>query len=233
MNTHSLDLERSSSQDASIAHASQTGLGFAAGDFTLEAWVKLESSPIEGEAEVFVSKSGTSNQNVYQFDYPQTSSVFYLRMVVSSNGNNVEVRQVAQTLTTNRWYHVAAATTASTNTTEFFVNGVSIGSASGSISGLSSGTSAFRIGGSDAGGTLDGKIDEVRAWDVVRSGANILANMKRELVGNESNLQGYWKLNNNYQDATSNNNDLTANNSPVFTTDIPFSERGAFLFNLI
>jgi hypothetical protein len=40
MNTHSLDLELSSSQYAYITDANQTGLDIT-GDFTIEAWIKL------------------------------------------------------------------------------------------------------------------------------------------------------------------------------------------------
>jgi len=43
----SIDLERSSSQYLSITDASQTGLDFT-GDFTIEGWVKLESSLTTG-----------------------------------------------------------------------------------------------------------------------------------------------------------------------------------------
>jgi hypothetical protein len=63
-------------------------------------------------------------------------------------------------------------------------------------------------------------------WDDIRTADEIRGNMNRELVGNETNLVGYWKFNNNYLDETSNNNDLTASGSPVFSTDYAFSTEG-------
>ena len=45
-NSHSLDLESSSSQYASITDASQTGLDIT-GDLTIELWAKFESLPSE------------------------------------------------------------------------------------------------------------------------------------------------------------------------------------------
>jgi len=36
-------------------------------------------------------------------------------------------------------------------------------------------------------------------------------------------LQGYWKFNNDYQDATANANTLTGSGTPTFVTDVPFS----------
>jgi hypothetical protein len=70
---------------------------------------------------------------------------------------------------------------------------------------------------------IDGYLDDVRVWDDLRSGAEISANYDSELVGDEANLQGYWKLNNDWTDTHANSNDLTPQNSPVFQSgDLPF-----------
>jgi len=42
------------------------------------------------------------------------------------------------------------------------------------------------------------------------------------LIGTETGLKGYWKLNDSLLDETTNNNDLTNVNSAVFSTDVPF-----------
>lgn len=42
---------------------------------------------------------------------------------------------------------------------------------------------------------LTGKVDDVRVWSAARTGANILADYLKELVGNESNLLAYWRFN--------------------------------------
>ncbi len=43
-------------------------------------------------------------------------------------------------------------------------------------------------------GLLQGKLAEVRLWNVARTQQQIQAHMKRRLVGNEKGLRGYWKL---------------------------------------
>jgi hypothetical protein len=40
-----------------------------------------------------------------------------------------------------------------------------------------------------------GGLDEIRLWNVARTPAEIQASMASELVGTESGLRAYWKLN--------------------------------------
>ena len=74
---------------------------------------------------------------------------------------------------------------------------------------------------------FDGDIDEVRVWNDIRSEAELDDNYLTELVGDEANLQGYWKFNNDAGVGyTSNSNDLTNENTATFTTDVPFTGAG-------
>jgi hypothetical protein len=41
---------------------------------------------------------------------------------------------------------------------------------------------------------FNGEFAEFRVWNVARSAADILANYKKPLVGNETGLVGYWKF---------------------------------------
>tara|TARA_B100000809_G_C15114570_1_gene521900 strand:+ start:869 stop:1264 length:396 start_codon:yes stop_codon:yes gene_type:complete len=54
---------------------------------------------------------------------------------------------------------------------------------------------------------FDGKIDEVRIWNVARTEAEIQATMNSSLTGKEEGLVGYW----NFDDGTA--KDLTANSN--------------------
>lgn len=69
---------------------------------------------------------------------------------------------------------------------------------------------------------LDAKVDDIRAWSDARTSGEISANYNVELVGNEANLEGYWKVNNAATDETANANNLTLSGSPAYSTDIPF-----------
>ncbi len=70
--------------------------------------------------------------------------------------------------------------------------------------------------GNNGGNTrpFDGDIDDVRMWNVDRTAAELDDNKWNELVGNETGLAGYWKINEatgtTIDDATANNKDGTA-----------------------
>ena len=231
-NTKSLDLDRVSSQYAKITDGDQTGLDWAGAtqDFTLEAWVKLGVTPGLNEIITLMSKEETSslqNQRSWWWYYRDQSNTKYLGINISTiDGTSAEALQVAQTLTAGTWYHIAVTWDASTKTIEYFTNGSSIGSpAAGTNTVLFNSDAPFVIGtyNDDASGTrfYDGLIDDVRAWDDIRTEAEINNNKAIELCGDEPNLQGYWRMDDDYTDLTSNGNTLTPVGSPVFSADIP------------
>ena len=225
-NTHSLDLELSSSQYASIADASQTGLDLNS-DFSLECWVKIEQLPsTAGSGFALIAKDDASSQRSWYLRLLNNDkiSVGYF----DSGGTNRETVSTSAVLGAGDvgvWNHFAATVNITTPTLTIYKNAVSVACTPAGTGGASikNSTSAMYIG--TLGGTgnfMDGLIDDIRVWSDVRTAAEILANYGTQLVGNEANLVGYWKLNNDYLDETSNNNDLTASGSPVFSTTIPF-----------
>lgn len=223
-NSHSLDLEASSSQYASISDASQTGLD-SDNSFTYECWVKFESLPSSGNRMAFGSKyQATGDNRSWWFVLVNDSGTNKWEMRTCGNGTCsmfTGLQVTASSLSTDTWYHVAM--TYNSGTLEVFLDGNSEGTDTGGQT-LVNTSAGFSIGSSDSNGStyLDGLIDDVRYWDDVRTATEINDNLGKELVGNETNLQGYWKLNNDYTDETSNGNDLTASGSPVFSTDVPF-----------
>jgi hypothetical protein len=225
-NAYSLDVERSSSQFASRADASLVGLDIT-GSLTIEAWIKLESLPGAGEYYGIVSKmddinTGANNsKSQWGLWYDNDSArrlQFFLR---ESGANNSVVHTV--TLNTGQWYHVACTFRSSTHM-KLFLDGVEVASSTTSIPASSVNTAQpFVVGGMDGGSYFDGLIDEVRVWNTFKDATAIAASKDVELVGNESNLQGYFRLENNYNDTTANGNTLTPSGSPVFSTDVPFT----------
>ena len=222
-NSHSIDFELSSSQYLSVADSASLSI---TGDITVEAWVKLESIPANnGEAFTIVAKwAATGSQRQFHHIYEQVSGVTRFRLGICGSGTqpgSCENLTVNADLGTGSWKHVAMAWKAASSTVEYFINGVSIGTATGSETDMGDKTSPFEIGALESSNFFDGLIDDVRVWDDVRTTQEIVDNYKIELAGTEGNLQGYWKLNNGLLDETSNNNDLTNNNSASFSTDIP------------
>ena len=217
-NIRSLDLEASSSQYASISDGSQTGLDIT-GDLTLECWFKPETLGIDHS---LISKFQASNYSYY-FSI-NTSNV--LRLQVSDDGSAVDTYSITPSLTVGVWYHLAVSLDVSTSTAKFYVNGLQTGGdQSGTMTSIYNGGADFAIGSYLTGSRYaDGLIDEVRIWNDIRTAPEIADNKDKEISGASANLQGYWRLNNDYIDETSNDNDLTASGSPVFSTDVPFSD---------
>ena len=239
-NTHSLDLEASSSQYAYIEDASQTGLDLS-GDFTIEAWVNWESLPSSGIIN-FIAQKGTITDIAYHFRLYNNAGTYRLDAVVSNNGTNYDlVICNITTPTTGTWYHYAITcdiSNAASTEFEFFIDGVSQGngtvSVDGSVTGINNNGRRFYIGAMEGYSyTIDGKIDEVRVWNVIRTEEQINTYKRRDVTG-QSGLVAYWKLNNSALDETSNNNDLTVSGG-TYSTTVPFtsySPSGSFI-NLI
>lgn len=228
----SLDLESTSSQYASIADASQTGLDLT-GDFTLECWIKLEELPstLTTDMAIITKWDTTLNQRNYRiFGQASTNN---LVCEVTTDGTTATLSShngttffVAADVAT--WVHIAVTFQSSTNICIFYKNGVSF--LTSDLAGAPApfnGTAPFALGtrfaSGVAGNFYDGLIDDARVWATIRTAAQIAEALSHPLVGNDTNLKGYWKLDNNYNDSTSNANNLTATGSPVFTNDTPFS----------
>lgn len=230
-NTYSATVVRASSQNFSAADSASLSI---TSNITIEFWVKITTAPTSGQLYGLVTKDDAGSARSYWVDYYNNGGTLQVRGGISSNGagNLVEVSW-NYTLTASTWFHVAVAITpANANATkaELFINGTSQGNGSAAQGG-SGATSIFDsaspvvIGGYNAAGIYaNAKFDDVRIWSTIRSQAQISANMSVQLVGNESNLVAYWKLNNALTDSTSNGNTLTNNNSATFTRDIGFAE---------
>lgn len=227
-NSHSLDLEKDSSQKVYITDANQTGLDLS-GDFTIEASVNIESAPSSAVTYPIVNKAEGSNIRSYGISYVNSSGL-KISAFVSEDGGSTNRDRVSWSvdLGTGTWKHIAFVcdiSAAVSSRYELFIDGVSQGNGTidqdGSISSIYNGSAPFEIG-YYAGSYYDGKIDEVRVWNGVRTSTEITNNKDKQLVGNESGLVGYWRFNNDLTDETSNKNDLTASGSPTYSTDLPF-----------
>lgn len=233
-NTHSLDLERGSSQQASITDAAQTGLDLTT-TLSFEAWVKPETI---GANSTLIDKALYNTELAYIVWLNASNQ---LCIDVSDDGTQSNghwqryTTDSAVVSDTTTWKHLAVTfdINGGSPSVIFYVDGSSV--ASSKTNGTTIGTALkdsaqpFRIGASPdwLGAYYDGLIDEVRMWNDIRTSGEISANYQAELIGSESGLVGYWKFNNDYLDETSNNNDLTSAGSPVFSTDIPTWPTGA------
>jgi len=116
------------------------------------------------------------------------------------------------------WTHVAA--TYDGATLKLYINGVLRSQVSAAFS-IGTGATGFFIGSYGGFEHFKGLIDEARIWNVARSQSQIQASMNSQLVGNESGLRGYWRLNEATgatiaSDQTVNHNDLNALTGATF-----------------
>ena len=221
-NTNSLKVIAGSSQTASIADASQTGLDLS-GDFTLECWVKVDSTPATEAA--IISKYGTAEANQsYQMLYRMIggSPNLFVQWRKAAGGDYCEGIAYVDLGTTN-WHHIAVTVDISVPTVIFYLDGVAVPTTTNyAANSINNTTTKFVIGGqSNDTNYFDGLIDDVRVWQDVRTPVEILANYNVQLTGSETDLVGYWKFNGSALDETANNNDLTLNGSPTYSVDTP------------
>ena len=155
--------------------------------WTLEAWVFPRAAG-NGADEDLVSKWAgvTDAAYILQID----GATGKLRLVTNNGVAQTIVLSKAR-LTKRVWQHVAA--TFKTGVVKLYINGVLDRRVTGVLTPINSSQPlAFGREGNHSGGTLDGRLDEVRIWNLVRT-ANQLTNWRRRrLMGSETGLVGYW-----------------------------------------
>jgi hypothetical protein len=163
-----------------------------AGDssFTVEAWVNLDK--LGAVQTVMAHDLYTSNKRCWRAQFEATGK---LRMATFQDGTISPVTEVTSTtsIPVRTWVHCAWVK--DSTTAKLYINGQL--DKSGTIGNIYS-TSGVKstIGALDGPAQfVDGKIDEVRIWNDVRTQTEIEDNMFTELTGSESGLVGYWKFN--------------------------------------
>jgi len=177
------------------------------------------------------SYTGTTSPTITASqDATLTANTEYkLNLFTSDDGTNIDTYTKALlALSTNTWKHLAVSVDISASTTTFYEDGTSIGTATGTLTSIYNSTALLGVGADFDGASaarsfLDGLIDDIRLWSDIRTASEISANRQVQLAGTESNLVGYWSLNNDDDDVTANNNDLTLAAAPIYSTSVPFA----------
>ena len=156
--------------------------------WTLEAWVYPRAAGNGADQDIISKWAGNPGASyILQIDH---SGVIRL---VTSNGAVNSIVLGATPLVNNVWQHVAA--TFDNGTLLLYLNGVLDQTATGvMVPFVGTEPVAFGREGNFAGGTLNGIIDEVRIWNLVRSAAELATFRSQKLVGSEPGLAGYWRF---------------------------------------
>ena len=135
------------------------------GDFTVEAWIKADTSA--GRYAMSQSHSLDPYSSDWIIMFSQGEALFWMRSATLSAPAGFDGTQ---------WNYLALVWNSSAETYEGFVNGASVGT-SGTVSGYG-GVGSIKIGasGNATSSFFDGTIDEVRISNTARSSAEIDAN---------------------------------------------------------
>ena len=149
--------------------------------YTLEAWIFPESFTwLAG----IISKYHTSAANGYM-----------LRLTHQAPHTGLGVDEVVTStgvLNSNQWYHIAAVNNRGDRT--LYING-SEHTLSGTPLNVVANNDPLMIGSDYASRYFDGRIDEIRIWNISRSQDDIVATMDTVLSGSETGLVAYYTFN--------------------------------------
>lgn len=194
------------------------------GDWTVESWFKEGSGSFNHAATYLVMK-GDSN---FDPEAPYFVAIEWNNVIAGerTSWGNQALTASLTSLTPGSWNHVAVTMKASTRQLTIYLNGAQ--AAQGIIGAQSSAgnSRAVSIGrNGTSGGLFNGKIDDVRIWNVVRSASEVSASYQSELSGAPTGLVGYWKFNDGAGatavDSTATAQNATLNGSATWSTDVP------------
>lgn len=152
--------------------------------FTLECWVKPDAI---GSAMRAIGSRSDNTLNGVSFGINASGNIFF-----TTFGKQDFTSTAA--ISAGVWTHIAVVFT-SGNDARFYKNGIFIDQVNGSQAATTSGIDMHIAQiGDDTAQYWEGKIDEVRMWDDVRTDVEIKDNYAREVSDSAANLVGYWKL---------------------------------------
>jgi hypothetical protein len=164
-----------------------------ADDFTIEYWVKTTQTGTTGT--MWYSGVGIVDAEVGGSANDFGTSLNGSKLCFGIGSSDYSIISNAS-INDGSWKHIAVTRTKATGAINIYINGVL--DISGTCSNLGSLTAPtyVRIGGMQtAVNYFNGSLDDIRFWNVVRTQAQISANMNQELNGDESGLVAYFKCN--------------------------------------
>ena len=127
-------------------------------DFTISAWVKIQSTG------GFVFAEGNWNAWSTAGFGVQVVSSNRLEVSLANNGTSGGTQVITSALTANTWIHMAATIDIG-NSLKIYINGVEVDSASLSTNSRNNVSGGFYIGSTVSGYYYDGSIDQVRIFN--------------------------------------------------------------------
>ncbi len=181
--------------------------------FTIEMWFRPDS--FSGTGILYFQGTETYNNAIGI----SVNSANIMNFFFWANDFNMPV-----SLSAGVWYHIAFSWDGSNR--KVYLNGTDItnfGSQSGTFATPNVSNSNCRFGVRMGQEYFNGAIDEARIWNVARTQTQIQSSLNRRLVGNESGLIAYYRLDDNTGttaiDSSSNGKNGTLTNGPTWVTN--------------
>lgn len=227
-NTHSLDLEATSTQQAQVTISATNNLAA----MSIGAWIKLESASVSDAIACQIASDNSESKFMFRLD---ASNADELRTYIAIN--SAETSTYGYTtdanLSTGTWYHVAfvfnGAGADNAARLKIYVNGSPKSmSYNGTIPATLVQTAVnneFHLGSKAAAQNFfDGLIDEVFVTSDVVTEAE-LTKLYNGFAASDilDNRIADWKLNNAYTDESGNAYTLSPSSGPTFSTTVPFA----------
>ncbi|MCF8364868.1 MAG: choice-of-anchor D domain-containing protein [Bacteroidales bacterium] len=182
---------------------------------TIEAWIYLLDNTNE-----FIAGKENSTEGKYRL-WVNENHRFEFKL------NNLHSITSASQASSNQWIHVAA--TFDGETMKIFINGNPDAEQSFSPFSIVANTDNLRIGRSYQYAYFNGKMDEVRIWNIARNQSELQSAMNQPLLGSEPELVLYFPFTNSsgniVSDASSYaNNGILYGNPARQNSTIPFDD---------
>lgn len=220
--------------------------------FTLEAWFQWDDVGTN-EANFIVGK-GYEQFEIHTGGGSGVNGIRFIPIWNNSGDSHIDVKNVIQP----GWFHVAASYEYSDSlkqaTARVYINGIAQDLWRGTTNLGKTATLARQsntLGYGMVNGTLvpqqnninigrrtdgwfhfDGKISDVRFWNIARTEQDIKRDKDKVLIGNEPGLVGYWKLNEasgQALDSSGNNNSGTLTGDVVRTSVAAATHKGGLI----
>lgn len=175
-------------------------------EMTVEVWINADQWKSSIWAGTVIGKQATNPDRGYALTVGEGGKAEFTVAI----GNQWVTAKSPAVMGINAWYHIAGVFDGTA--VKLYINGMlqSTNQALGNIN-PANGTTLFLCDNPTwTGRNFDGKVDEVRIWNVARTEQEIIDNFTHEIDENETGLVGYWRFNegsgNSTIDATGNNN---------------------------
>ncbi len=192
------------------------------GNLSITGWMKITALPVSGNSMSVVGKwTDVGSQDSWLMQFHNPSGTQQIRFLNTTTGTDVGLCTFNYTAETGVWHYWDMEYTAATPLFEIFVDGISVGSCTGTLkTSIFDSTGTTIIGADNGTNFVSMTISNWRIWKSVRANVDYASNACNAL-GVTTNLSAEWSLDNVVTDNSGNGNTLTNNGSIPFANNVP------------